>query len=202
MLLTATLGSLDAMPLTSHKTGLRRGDRRPPAEAGHTSVIATPREQWALGRPAHGTRRHRPVVLPRLHPRHPATPAPGPWLTRARYPSTSRACPRWRPTSATFVVPSSPHSGRKYARSAARYWITSTRVCASAATSRAPASRSPGTRLGATMARLLRSRLSSLRSPPQWRPSGPSQAIGYTRPLTRRPLARDWAATRKSGEEQ
>jgi hypothetical protein len=36
--------------------------------------------------------------------------------------------------------------------------------------------RSPGTRLGAKMARLPRSRLSSLPSPPQWRPSGSSKS--------------------------
>jgi hypothetical protein len=35
MLLTASLELLDAMPLASLKTGLRLGDRRLPAEAGH-----------------------------------------------------------------------------------------------------------------------------------------------------------------------
>jgi hypothetical protein len=44
--------------------------------------------------------------------------------------------------------------------------------------------------------------LSSSRAPHQWRPFGPSHAIGSRRPLTRRPLPWIPAPTRKSGQDQ
>jgi len=47
-----------------------------------------------------------------------------------------------------------------------------------------------------------RSQLSSSRSPRQWRSFGPSHAIGYAGPLTRRLLTRILAAAREADENE